>query len=237
MTGKSAKAAIIPVGALAVLAVIGLASCGGTGNAPAAEAPATTTTAPTTTAAPATTTTAPTTTAAPVATTTTTGAAAGMEEMPDIVANGVYEVGVDWQPGRHRFATSGSCYWERLAGFSGEMDDVIADGDNTLLFVVDVAADDVGFRIDCRDGDTFLSAGQYVGITPDTDITGFMNGVLEVGADKDIAPGRYRFTGSCYWARLSGFSGEMDDLIANGNEDGSFIVEIDPADAGFELQC
>ena len=235
--GKSAKAAFIAGGALAAAAVIGLASCGGTGNEPAAtsEAPATTTTAPTTTAAPATTTTAPTTTAAPATTTTT--AAAGMEEMPDIVANGVYEVGVDWQPGRHRFATSGSCYWERLAGFSGEMDDVIANGDNTLLFVVDVAADDVGFRIDCRDGDTFLSAGQYVGITPDTDITGFMNGVLEVGAGKDIAPGRYRFAGSCYWARLSGFSGEMDDLIAYGNEDGSFIVEIDPADVGFELQC
>lgn len=160
-----------------------------------------------------------------------------MEEIPDIVANGVYEVGVDWQPGRHRFVTSGSCYWERLAGFSGEMDDVIANGNNTLLFVVDVAADDVGFRINCRDGDTFLSANQYAGITPDTDLTGFMNGMLEVGADKDIAPGRYRFTGSCYWARLSGFSGEMDDLIANGNEDGSFIVEIDPADAGFELQC
>lgn len=236
--GKSAKAAFMPVGALAVAAVIGLASCGGTGNEPAATAEA-----PATTAAPATTTTAAPTTAAPATTTTaapaatTTMADAGMEEMPDIVANGVYEVGVDWQPGRHRFATSGSCYWERLAGFSGEMDDVIAHGDNTLLFVVDVAADDVGFRIDCRDGDTFLSAGQYVGITPDTDITGFMNGVLEVGAGKDIAPGRYRFTGSCYWARLSGFSGEMDDLIANGNEDGSFIVEIDPADVGFELQC
>lgn len=227
--GKIAKTSVVPGVMLTVLAVVGLASCGGTGNAP------TTTAAPATTAAPTTTAAATTTTAAPV--TTTTPAVMDMEEMPGVVVNGVYEVGVGWQPGRYRFATSGSCYWERLSGFSGEMDDVIANGNHTLLFVVDVDAADAGFRIDCQGGDTFLSEGQYAGITPDTDLTGFMNGMLEVGDGKDIAPGRYRFSGSCYWARLSGFSGEMDDIIADGNEDGSFIVEIDPSDVGFEMQC
>ena len=232
MTGKLTKAAVVPGAVLAVLAVIGLASCGGTGNTPTTTVPPTTTT-----AAPTTTTTAAPTTTTTAAPTTTTAAPAAMEEIPGIVINGTYQVGIDWQPGRYRFATSGSCYWERLSGFSGEADDVIANGDNTLLFIVDVADDDVGFHIDCRDGDTFLSEGQYAGITPDTDLTGFANGVLEVGAGKDIEPGQYSFSGSCYWARLAGFSGETGDLIADGNEDGSFSVDIDPADVGFELQC
>jgi hypothetical protein len=35
----------------------------------------------------------------------------------------------------------------------------------------------------------------------------------------DIAAGTYRSTGdgTCYWARLAGFSGELDDIAANGN--------------------
>lgn len=64
--------------------------------------------------------------------------------------------------------------------------------------------------------------------------TSFGDGIYAV--DVDIAPGTYRAEGggsrSCYWARLSGFSG--DDIITNDIGDGPRIVEIQPSDAGFE---
>jgi len=55
----------------------------------------------------------------------------------------------------------------------------------------------------------------------------FRDGSHVVGAD--VAPGTYRTfeaARGCYWARLAGFSGEMSDLIANGNESGPTIVTI-----------
>lgn len=49
----------------------------------------------------------------------------------------------------------------------------------------------------------------------------------------DVQPGTYRSTGdTCYWARLSGFSGKFEDLIANGN--GPAVVTIEDGDKGFQ---
>lgn len=48
-----------------------------------------------------------------------------------------------------------------------------------------------------------------------------------------VQPGTYSSTGdTCYWARLKGFSGTLDDIIANGN--GPSIVTIAPTDVGFQ---
>ena len=62
----------------------------------------------------------------------------------------------------------------------------------------------------------------------------FGEGVYIVGVD--ILPGTYRNAGtaSCYWARLSGFSGSLDDIIANSNVDGPAVVTIQATDTGFE---
>lgn len=64
-------------------------------------------------------------------------------------------------------------------------------------------------------------------------------GVWLVG--EDIKPGTYRTTGpsdpafpNCYWARLSGTSGEFSDVITNGNPPGPAIVTIDASDVAFE---
>ena len=50
---------------------------------------------------------------------------------------------------------------------------------------------------------------------------------------KDIQHGTYRTDGPqgglitpCYWARLSGTSGEFKDIIANGNTEGQTTVTI-----------
>jgi hypothetical protein len=57
------------------------------------------------------------------------------------------------------------------------------------------------------------------------------DGIFIVG--DEVAPGEYRTqAGDCYWARLSGTSGELDDIIANGN--GAGIVTIAESDHAFE---
>ena len=62
----------------------------------------------------------------------------------------------------------------------------------------------------------------------------FGSGTHRVG--EDIAPGTYRAANvgdSCYWERLSGFTGDVDDIIANDNAQGAAIVTILPSDKGF----
>ena len=63
----------------------------------------------------------------------------------------------------------------------------------------------------------------------------FTDGTHRVGTD--IEPGTYRndgSTGKCYWARLSGFSGSTDSILANDNPRGQTYVTIDPSDAAFK---
>ena len=66
-------------------------------------------------------------------------------------------------------------------------------------------------------------------------------GMHKVG--RDVIPGLYTgqagegFLESCYWARLSGASGGFDEIIANGNAEGRFYVEIAPTDAYIETAC
>ncbi|QHC01069.1 hypothetical protein EK0264_12730 [Epidermidibacterium keratini] len=51
----------------------------------------------------------------------------------------------------------------------------------------------------------------------------------------DIPPGTYQSSGgsTCYWERLSGTSGEFDDIIANDLPAGQAIVTIEPTDVAF----
>jgi len=60
------------------------------------------------------------------------------------------------------------------------------------------------------------------------------DGTYLVGAD--IEPGTYRSAGTdtCYWARLSGTSGNFEEIIANNFGAGQQVVTIDPSDAAFE---
>lgn len=57
------------------------------------------------------------------------------------------------------------------------------------------------------------------------------NGISLVGVD--VQPGTYNSDSEdCYFARLSGTGGTLDDIIANGN--GATIVTIDSSDNAFE---
>lgn len=64
----------------------------------------------------------------------------------------------------------------------------------------------------------------------------FGSGTHLVGTD--IEPGTYRSDGgsACYWERLSGLSGEFDDIIANDFSSGSSVVSITKTDAAFNTQ-
>ncbi|NGP08428.1 hypothetical protein G6038_23710 [Rhodococcus sp. 14C212] len=62
----------------------------------------------------------------------------------------------------------------------------------------------------------------------------FGNGMHLVG--RDINAGTYRTAGgsNCYWERLSGTSGEFDDIITNDNVSGASVVTISSSDVAFK---
>lgn len=75
---------------------------------------------------------------------------------------------------------------------------------------------------------------------PETSAT-IGNGIHQVG--NDIEPGTYSTDGPdpddlfpfCYYARLSGLSGELDDIIANNNIEGPGTVVVAEGDVALEL--
>ena len=64
----------------------------------------------------------------------------------------------------------------------------------------------------------------------------FGDGTYRVG--EEIDPGTYAASGgsNCYWARLSGFSGSLGDIIANGIGSPHPLVTISSSDVGFDSQ-
>jgi hypothetical protein len=227
---KSTRSWWVIIIVIAVVLLLLIAFCGG------GEAPGTTTTTlegtttssgdTTSTSAEATTTTAPeTTTSAPVTTTTAPTTTVSVPE-PAFGA-GTHVVGEDIQPGVYETGIVDGlfgCYWERLSGLSGEFDDIIANNNVTNHDVVEIMGGDAGFSSDCD---------AWFPLTPlDTPLTAIPEGKWVVNTH--IVPGTYEASGgSCYWERLSGLSGEFDDIIANDNPTGQAVVEIDGGDVAF----
>ena len=69
-----------------------------------------------------------------------------------------------------------------------------------------------------------LSAGTYV-----------VGEDIEPGTYKTDGPADDSFSGMCYWARLSGLSGEFDELIANDAFEGQTTVVVNEGDVALEL--
>lgn len=230
----------ITIAALVVLGVV--ASLFGDETEEALEAAATTTTtttpevptteADTTTTTEATTTTAQATSTVPETTTTTappTTTTTGQPEPEPAFGAGTHVVGEDIQPGVYETGILGEgifdgCYWERLAGFSGEFDDIIANNNAVVHDVVEIAATDAGFSSGCE---------WYELTDLDEPLTVVPQGTWVIGAH--IQPGTYQAEGgeSCYWERLRGVSGEFGDIIANDLPAGSAIVTISASDYAF----
>lgn len=144
---------------------------------------------------------------------------------------GTMRVGTDIAPGTYRSSLAGQgCYWERLSGFSGSFEEINANGLTDHRTIVTISAGDAGFRSDrCGTWSPDLSP-----ITP-SPVSPFSDGMYLVGSD--VGPGTWRNvgpTGTCYWERLSGFSGNFEQLEANGLSDSQQVVTISETDAGFQ---
>ncbi len=135
--------------------------------------------------------------------------------------DGMFIVGTDIKPGTYRTRTASSgCYFARLSGFGGTTGEIISNANTDAPAIVTISASDKGFEASsCGTWTNDLSA-----ITSSK--TSFGDGMYIVGTD--IQPGTYKNSGqaNCYYARLSGFGGTTDDIIANDNTDASTIVTI-----------
>lgn len=146
---------------------------------------------------------------------------------------GTHRVGTDIPAGVYRNSGfTGFCYWERLSGFSGELDDIIANGLSTVNQIVEIAASDAGFHAESECG---TWTNQLVSERQGTPSAPFGPGTYRVG--EEITPGTWSSTPEsgefCYWERRSGFSNELDDIIANDFTDTGSVVEIQDSDVGF----
>jgi hypothetical protein len=149
--------------------------------------------------------------------------------------DGMYAVGRDLPAGTYRTrVAASSCYWERLSGAGGTFGEIIANELTSATTIVTIASSDAYFRSrNCGTWTSNLSA-----ITPGPNAP-FADGTYIVGTD--VAAGTWRATGgtsarSCYWERMSGFSGTFQDIIANDLSQGPTFVTIAASDRGFKTR-
>ena len=148
-------------------------------------------------------------------------------------------VGRDVAPGIYRgeagTEVGDSCYWARLSGVSGELSDVIANDIGNGQFFVEVMDTDKYLAVGCR----IVPLDSWP--IPDAQLSEIGPGTYLVG--RDVTPGIYRgeagteIGDSCYWARLSGVSGEISDVIANDIATGVFFVDVHSSDYAFSTGC
>ena len=147
---------------------------------------------------------------------------------------GTFRVGVDIAPGTYRNSdSSGGCLWERLSGFGGTPEEIIANNFTFNPEVVTISPTDVGF--------TSRGCGVWTLVAPvapaPTDMPPtpqptkpqptrtpraeptegpsrtFGEGLVRIGID--IEPGMYRNSDSsygCYYELLTGLSGADEDV-------------------------
>ncbi len=140
--------------------------------------------------------------------------------------DGTWIVGADIEPGLYVAPGSGQCYWARLSGFGGSLDEIIANDLGAGRKLVAISASDAGFRTSgCGRWKPHVEISSPLARIPD--------GTWMIGVE--VAAGTYSAPGgdSCYWERLSGFGGDFDNIIANDLSTGRHIVTIAPTDAGF----
>lgn len=143
---------------------------------------------------------------------------------------GQRSVGTDLQAGTYRTRlASAACYWARLSGFGGTVNEILANENADGPTIVTILTTDKGFESTrCAEWTVDLSA-----ITKST-TDPFPEGTYLIGVD--IAPGTWHNSGGagCYWQRMSGFTGSLNEIVANGNVDGPVNVTLAATDKGFK---
>src|SRR5215212_8417343 len=144
---------------------------------------------------------------------------------PITVAPGLHRVGEGGvRPGSY-VTSSDLCSWERRTP-TGE---VLASDTGTGQVLVYVRATDGAFSSAPGCGAWRLLDDDH----PPAPLSTLGPGTFAVGAQ--VAPGRWRSDGGdlCYWERLSGLGGELDELLASAGVPGPVAVDVAPADAAF----
>lgn len=161
------------------------------------------------------------------------------EEFLSQLDTGMYIIGRDIQAGIYKGQAGSefgdSCYWERLSGVSGEFDDILANDNSVGSFYVEIKETDFAISVRCpiTRMDSIPSPDEY--------LSELDAGMYIIG--RDIQAGIYKgqagseFGDSCYWERLSGVSGDFDDIIANDNATGQFYIEVAPTDFALSVNC
>jgi len=145
-----------------------------------------------------------------------------------ISGDGTYRVGTDIKPGTYYTGNTDGCYWERAKNFTGSFNAIIDNDFGSGRRMVTISAGDVAFESDgCGSWRRFDGTGKLASTMPS-------DGVFAVGAD--IRSGTYASTGSssCYWARLSTASGDLDAINDNDFGYGRRMVQITSYDRFFE---
>jgi hypothetical protein len=155
----------------------------------------------------------------PAGTTTTTEASA------PTIGPGVHDVGpFGLRPGVY-LATGDACSWERR----GPTGDVLAADTVSGQVLVNVRATDATFTSspECGTWRPFDDA------RPASTLPSFGPGTFVVG--DQLAPGRWRSDGGdlCYWERLSGLGGGLDELVDSAGVPGPTEVVLAPTDVAF----
>lgn len=161
-------------------------------------------------------------------TTTTTIPTTTTTTIPGSFTSGTKTIGASGiAAGRYITTSASSCYWARLSGFGGTLDEIIAN-DNApgSHVIVDISGSDLGF--------TSSRCGSWIPFSSAVTVASVIsNGVWKVGSEMAAGTWSTSGTSSCYWARLRGFGGTLDEIIANDNASGSVIVTVSSTDVGF----
>ena len=142
------------------------------------------------------------------------------------IGDGTWLVGAEIAAGTYIAPGSVFCYWELLSGFGGTLDEIIAAGFSEGRQIVTIKKTNAGFKTnDC--GRWRLASEMAAPVESMTD------GTWLVGPE--VQPGTYTAPGGdlCYWERLSGFGGSLDEIIAAEFGEGRQIVTIEATDEGF----
>lgn len=145
--------------------------------------------------------------------------------------DGTYGVGIDIRPGTYRTLGGDNCYWDRSRDLGGATSAIIANDNAAGPAIVSIAPTDAGFKTNACGIWRSIPAPHAGGSGGKAS---FGDGTWRVGID--VKPGTYHTDGGdgCYYEQLSGFSGGLNDIIANDNPSGPVTLTIESTQLGFK---
>jgi hypothetical protein len=143
---------------------------------------------------------------------------------PPGFGDGVHLVGDEVVPGRYA-ATGELCSWERLRRPEPGPGDVVAADTSSGQTLVEILATDGAF--------SSSGCGRWTRFDGGAPLDAVGQGTFAVGTQ--MAVGTWRSDGPdlCYWERLSGLTGRLEEIVASAGVAGSVEVQVAPEDVAF----